>query len=136
MAKLCNEGENALLEVFLAGGTRGGSGNLYLGLYTDLTEPGETANLASITELTEGANGYDRIALPDANWTVVDDEATHEEQTFTASGGDWGNVTGYFITDAVNGTSGNLILVEQFSDGPYDTPDGLSILVTPTVMAA
>lgn len=135
MPKLCNDGENAVLEVFFAGGTRGGSGNLYLGLYTDAAEPAEDANLATITELP-AANGYARIAMPDANWTVVADEATHEQQTFAANGGDWGNVTGYFICDAANGTVGNLIAVEQFSDGPYNVLDGLVVLVTPAILAA
>jgi hypothetical protein len=132
-AKLTNEGENHVLDVYLAGDVRD---PLYLGLYTDGTEPAETANLDSITELVEGANGYDRIALPDANWTIVDDVATHEQQTFTANGASWGNVTGYFICDAANGNVGNLIFVEHFSDGPYLCLDGLSILVTPAIQAS
>jgi hypothetical protein len=91
--------------------------------------------LATITELPV-ANGYARVSLPDANWTVVADVATHEQQTFTANGGDWGNVTGYFICDAANGNAANLIIVEHFADGPYNCLDGLSILVTPAVQAA
>ena len=135
MPKLTNEGENAVLEVFLGGATRGGSGNLYLGLYMDATEPAEDANLATITEVP-AANGYARIALADGDWNIADDLATHNQQTFTANGGDWGNVTGYFICDAANGTVGNLIAVEHFSDGPYNVLDGLVVLVTPAVLAA
>ena len=136
MAKLVDQGEHAVLEVFLGGATRGGSGNLFLGLYTDAAEPGETANLDTITELPEGANGYDRIAMADANWVVTADEAVHDQANFTANGGDWGNVTGYFITDANTGNSGNLIFVEHFSDGPYDMTDGMSCKITPAILAA
>lgn len=133
MAKLTNEGETNVLEVYLAGDARG---DLYLGLYTDATEPGETATLATISELPEGVDGYDRIALADVDWNVVDDLATNVQKTFTASGGDWGDVYGYFICDVITGTSGNLLFVEHFSDGPYDVLDGLSVLVTPAVLAA
>ncbi len=136
MAKLTDEGENAVLEVFLAGGTRGGTGNLWLGLYTDVAEPGETANLDTITELTEGANGYDRIIMADANWVVTDDEAVHDQANFTANGGDWGNVSGYFITDVDTGNVGNLLFVESFSDGPYEILDGMSCKITPKILAA
>ena len=133
MAKLTNEGETHLLNTYLKQDARD---PLYLGLYTDAAEPGESANLATITEVPEGANGYDRIALPDANWTVVDDTATHEQKVFTANGGDWGNVAGYFICDAANGTVGNLAIVEHFSDGPYNVLNGLSVLVAPAIQAS
>jgi hypothetical protein len=135
MPKLCDEGEHNILEVYLGGAARGGSANLYIGLYTDATEPAETANLATITELAV-ANGYARIALPDAGWTVTDDTAVQPEKTFTANGDDWGNVAGYFVCDAANGTAGNLIFVESFSDGPYNVLDGVSVKITPAIMAA
>lgn len=133
MAKICDEGEWFLANAALKSAAE--SANLYLGLYTDVTEPGETANLATITELAE-ANGYARIALPAANWTITDDLAEQPQQTFTANGGDWGNVSGYFLTDANTGNVGNLIAVENFSDGPYNTPDGISILITPKILTA
>lgn len=135
MAKLVDEGEHAVLEVFLGGATRGGTGNLFLGLYTDVAEPGETANLATITELPV-ANGYDRVPLADGDWTVVDDLATQPQANFTANGGDWGNTTGYFICDAANGNTANLLFVEHFSDGPYDILDGMSCKITPAILAA
>ena len=131
--KITDEGEWFLANAALVSAAE--SANLYLGLYTDVAEPGETANLATITELAV-ANGYARIAMPAANWTIVDDLAEQPQQTFTANGGDWGNVSGYFISDVANGTAGNLIAVENFSDGPYNTLDGLSILVTPKILTA
>ena len=135
MPKLCDQGEHAVLEVFMGGATRGGSGDLYLGLYTDTTEPGEATTLSTITELAV-THGYARIALADGDWTIVADLATNLQKTFTASGGDWGNIYGYFICDVSSGTSGNLLFVEQFSDGPYNITDGLSVKITPSILAA
>lgn len=135
MAKLTDLGETQVLETYLVGTARPGSGNLYLGLYTDVAEPGETANLASIAELPV-ASGYARIALADAGWTVTDDLAEQPQKTFTANGGNWGNVTGYFICDAANGNTANLIFVEQFSDGPYSVDDTMTCKVTPAIQAA
>jgi hypothetical protein len=133
MAKLCNEGETNLLEVYLGGDVRG---DLYIGLYTDVAEPAEAATLATISELPEGVNGYDRIALDDGDWAVVDDLATSVQKTFTAAGGDWGDVYGYFICDIITGVVGNLLFVEHFSDGPYNISNGLSALITPAIQAA
>lgn len=131
--KICDEGEWFLANAALKSAAE--SDPLYLGLYTDVAEPGETANLATITELAE-ANGYARIALAAANWTITDDFAEQPQQTFTANGANWGNVSGYFLCDAANGTAGNLIAVENFSDGPYNILDGLSVLVTPGIVTA
>ena len=136
MPKLTDQGEHNVLQVFLAGATRAGSGNLYLGLFTDVTEPVEAATLASgLTELPV-THGYARIALADADWTVTADLATNLQKTFAASGGDWGYVYGYFICDVASGTSGNLLFVESFSGGAYYVLDGESLKVTPAVLAA
>lgn len=132
--KVCDEGEWFLANAALVSAAE--SANLYLGLYTDVAEPGETANLSTISELAEGANGYDRIALAAGDWVITDDESEQLQKTFTANGGDWGNVTGYFITDVANGTAGNLIAVENFDDGPYNVLDGLSVLITAKIVTA
>ena len=133
MAKLTNEGENNVLNTYLKGVARG---DLYLALYTDASEPAEAITLATITELPEGVNGYDRIALDDGDWTVVNDVATNVQKTFTAAGGDWGNVYGYFICNVITGVVGKVLFVESFSDGPYNVLNGLSVLVTPAIQAA
>jgi hypothetical protein len=133
MAKLTNEGENNVLNTYLKGVARG---DLYLGLYTDAAEPAEAITLATISELPEGVNGYDRIALDDGDWAVVDDLATNVQKTFTAAGGDWGNAYGYFICNVITGVVGKVLFVEHFSDGPYNVLNGLSVLVTPAIQAA
>jgi len=135
MAKWCDEGETDVGAVYLKGAARGT--NLYVGLYTDAAEPAETATLASITELAV-ANGYARILLGDADWTEQATKGVYEnlEKTFTANGGDWGSVYGYFICDVASGTAGNLLAVETFSDGPYTVNDGWSVKVTPKVTVA
>ena len=58
------------------------------------------------------------------------------QKTFTAAGGDWGDVYGYFVAHCASGAAGDLIAVETFTDGPYTVTDGLSIKITATVNIA
>lgn len=125
--KWCNEGETHIGEQYLKTRT------LYLGLYLENPEPAETATLASLTEPSGG--GYARIALTGADWTedgVLKGLWSQLQKTFTATGGAWGSVYGYFVATSSDGT-GKLNGVEHFSDGPYITPDGSIIRVTPVI---
>ena len=130
MSKLCDGGEAFLADAALK---TAAAANLYLGLYTDpTTEPAEDAVLAGLTEPSGG--GYARIALAKAGWTIsgtAPTQAAQAQKTFTANGAAWGLTYGYFITDAETGTANSLIAVEQFSDGPYNVPDGGVIKVSP-----
>jgi hypothetical protein len=132
MPKWVDEGETRVLQILF--GSQAVDATLYLGLFTNSSEPAETANLAAITE--PSGNGYARISLArGANWTISGDLATYLEQTFTATG-PWGNVYGYFIATSVDGT-GKLLAVETFSNGPYNVQNnGDAIKVTPKVRAA
>lgn len=108
-----------------------GADALYVGLYTDTTEPLATATLASgITELA--LTGYARIQLLDADWSNVIGLFTNLQKTFTA-GEEWGNVYGYFICNVSTGTAGELIAVEHFSNGPYFIQNGKTVKITPTI---
>ena len=129
MAKWCDEGENWILDVALKKNTAQPT-NVYLGLYSDpTTEPGETATLATVTEPSSG--GYARIAVAcGGDWTLSGSEITAAQKTFTASGAAWGNVYGYFLCTVSSGTSGKMLAVEQFSDGPYNVIDGGAIKIT------
>ena len=130
MAKWCDEGETLVGQIFLE---KAAVTDLWVGLYKDGSEPAEGANLAGITECTV-ENGYARIQLGAGDWTEGDPGVwTNLQKSFEASGGDWGDVTGYFITDCASGTGGNLIAVEDFSDGPYAVNDGWIVKVTPKV---
>ena len=131
MARMTAEGDNHILNTYLKGVTRG---TLYLGLYTDAAEPGESAILSTITELPV-ANGYARIVIANADVTVVGSLATIAQKTFTASGGIWAAVTGWFLTNVASGTYGPLICVESFSDGARTILDGLTLKITPTFTA-
>ena len=127
MAKWVDEGENWLLDVAFKKNTTPPT-NLYLGLYTNTTEPAENATLASLTEPSGG--GYARIAIVCGDdWTLVADQITAAQKIFAATGAAWGNVYGYFIATSSDG-SGKLLAVEQFSDGPYNVVDGGSVKVT------
>lgn len=131
MAKLVDEGENRVLNILF--GSQAVDSNTYLGLYTNTTEPAETANLAALTE--PSGNNYSRQTLARGSWTVTDDLASFAQQTFAATGA-WGNVYGYFIATSSDG-SGKLLFVEQFTNGPYNIQNnGDEIRVTPNVRAA
>jgi len=130
MAKWCDEGETSVGNVYLKNDTQVSK---YLGLFKDTTEPAEDATLATITEVS--GNGYARIQLLEADWTeqATKGEFKNLQKTFTAAGGTWGAVYGYFICTTASGTAGKLLAVELFSDGPYTVNDGWSVKVTPTV---
>jgi hypothetical protein len=106
-----------------------GADALYLGLYTDTTEPPITAALpaTNITEL--GLAGYARIQLLDADWTVTADQVDNVLKTFTAAI-DWNNVYGSFLTNGPSGST-DLIAVKHFSNGPFNVLNGKTIDVTP-----
>lgn len=131
MAKWVDEGELRVAQILF--GAQAVDATLYLGLYTNTTEPLETANLAALTE--PSGNGYARIALSRGSWTVTGDYAQYAQQTFTANGGNWGNVYGYFIATSADG-SGKLLGVEQFTGAPFVVNDGDSVKVTPKITVA
>lgn len=128
MAKLVDQGETWVLNNTVGGNT------LYIGLYLDTSEPAETATLADITECS--GTGYSRIEIATSDWTISGDTATCVEKTWTSQGNDWGSIYGYFICDVSTGTTGNLIFVEHFSDGPYTAPTNHKITVVPSVTAS
>lgn len=131
MPKWCDEGETRSLQILL--GSQPVDSNLYLGLYTNSTEPAENATLASLTE--PSGNGYARKTLVRGSWSISGDLASYAQQVFTATGS-WGNVYGYFLATTLDGT-GKLMAVEQFTNGPYNVQNnGDEIKVTPSVRCA
>jgi hypothetical protein len=134
MAKWCDQGENYILDVCFKKATSPPS-NIYIGLYTNTSEPAEDATLAGLTE-PSGYN-YARIAIAcGGDWTLSASELTAVQKTFSCSGGNWGNVYGYFLCTVASGTSGSLLGVEHFGDGPYNVQDGGSVKVTAKLVAA
>ncbi len=135
MAKWVDQGESETLDVlFVATAVWG---NTYLGMYTDAAEPGETATLpGGATPITEVSGaGYARKTLARGSWSRTGDYVTFAQQTFTASGGSWSNVYGYFIATTSDNT-GKLLCVEHFTGGPFNVPDGGSIKITPKITCA
>lgn len=131
--KTCNGGENRVLNILFEATS---VENYYLGLFTaPAAEPAEDAEMIDLTE--PSGSGYARKLLTrETDWVVTADEAVAAQQTFTASGGDWGNVYGYFITTTLTGTGGVLMWVELFSDGPYNISDTGSCKVTVKIKCA
>lgn len=121
--KWCTEGLNRILNILFE--ATAVDATLYLGLYTNTTEPVVGASLADVTEPSGG--GYARLELTrGTDWTIAAALATAGVETFTSSGAAWGNVYGYFVASSSD-NSGDLMLAEHFSDGPYDNIDGGSI---------
>jgi len=110
VAKWHNLGENRVLNILL--GATPVDGALYLGLYTNPTELAETAILSDINEVSS-VSGYARKTLTRGSWVITGDAAVYAIQTFLAQGGDWGNVTGYFIATSLD-DSGVLLATEHF----------------------
>jgi len=120
-----DDADNRALDIFY--GSQAVDALLYLGLYTDSSEPADGAALTDLTEPVGG--GYARITLTrGTSWTVLVDLAYTAVQTFTSSGAAWGNVYGYFVATSAD-NSGIIWLLEHFSDGPYNNIDGGQISV-------
>lgn len=108
-----------------------GANSLYVGLYTNTTKPLVTSTLASgLSEL--GLAGYSRIQISDGDWSNVLGLFTNLQKTFTA-GEDWLAIYGAFICDIAASTSGLLIDVDHFTNGPFFIGNGLTFKVTPQI---
>lgn len=129
--KLVNTGRNIVLQRLLK--STEAPASLYIGLYKNATEPALTAVLTDLTE--QSGNGYARIQLVKADWTITDNQATQAQVTFTCSTTAWGNIYGYFICDSASGTSGNIYIVDQFLDGPYYILPTGQIHIIPKIVA-
>lgn len=137
MAKWVDAGEQQTLEVLFR--TTAVWATLYIGIYTDSSEPGENAGLPTqgnpLTELAVAFNYARQSLTRGANWTRTGDYVTYTQLTFTATGGAWANCYGYFICTSSDNT-GYLLAVEQFPSPPYNVPDGGSIKITPKITCA
>ncbi len=102
---------------------------LYLGLYTNVSQPTVTQVLP-VSEVSGALSGYARITLTDTDWTELNQVITNIQKTFTA-GEDWGNVTGVFIATTVDDT-GSLLYVQNFTL-PLNMTNGSILRVTPKI---
>lgn len=128
-AKWHNEGENRVLNILL--GATPVDGACYLGLYKNATELSEGAVLADLTEPT--GYGYARKTLTRGSWTITGDGAVYAVQTLLASGGNWGDITGYFIATSLD-NSGKLLASEHFNTA-LTVNDGKGIKIAPKITA-
>lgn len=99
MTAFSNFLENELLDHTLAVAAYTAPGTVYLALYT--SDPGDDN---SGTEVSGG--GYARQVIS-FNAASAGSASSSTEETFTASGGNWGNITHIGILDA--STAGNLL---------------------------
>jgi hypothetical protein len=129
-----NEGETLIANILFKRVLTDRDATLELGLFTN-SAPGETTNLAAITEPT--GTGYARINLTDGSWTVSGDTASYAKQTFTAGAGGWtGSVYGYFIATKASGGTPRLVCFEVDPSGPYTFAANDTYDVTPNITVA
>ncbi len=78
------------------------------------------------------AGGYARITLTDGSWSDIGGGVwEYPQQTFTPSGGDFGQVYGYAVV--TTGTTPRIIAIENHPDGPHNVTDGVNYRVTPRI---
>ena len=116
---LVTQGKTVLWEAFV---NKTDAQDLILDLFTNDVTPNVADTEASYTK-ANGA-GYAAITLIPATWSAM----AYPLQTFTFTGPS-ANVYGYLLTQA---SSGILVGVERFSDGPYPiVNNGDAVKVTP-----
>lgn len=135
MSRLHDQGEANIGQIYLRNAAH--NTQLFMGLYTNATQPLQEDTMTNVTEVTGG--GYARIALPPADWTQQGAQTEHggtrfdqPQRVYTFSGA-VGNVTGYFITTASTGTAGQLIVSEQFPAAVNVNQVGFELRITPRV---
>ncbi len=121
-----NEGRELSGNMLLKNITTDRGTDLELGLFTT---PSPTATITEATIAEPSGGGYARIVLDDATWTEAAEVFNYVKQTFTANGGDWTNVVGYFI--ATRGATKRLLAVEVNPTGIVSVTDGNEYSIAP-----
>lgn len=125
VCKLTDQGEEHFSDILF--GSTPVDGAIYMGLYRDTLEPPEDVVLTDFDE--PYGSGYGRKQLTRGQWTRADDLSTYELQTFLASGGDWGDIYGYFLATTINNTG--LCLAICHFDAPFEVTAGKGIKIVP-----
>ena len=111
MTAMSNYMENKLIDHILRDTAWSAPSSIYVGLVGDYS----AANLEAGTitdELTIGSNAYARVSVKgDSNWSAGSTSGLTDNEndiSFTTATGDWGYVSGLFLSNA--STAGNVIL--------------------------
>ena len=131
MPKWNDEGKILLLEIFFKNTSP--LSNIYMGLFTNSSEPAAGDALALITEPSPSGGYARKVYSRNDDWNMGTNAISGSSETFTASGGDIGNVYGYFLASTED-ESGKLLAVEVFTDGPYYLSSGDYIIITPVIV--
>lgn len=119
---LTNEGEQIILEAMV---NKTAPQDLVLFLWTDSdVEPAKSTTMDNLTEAA--GEEYEAKTLAGASWTYTEEHPSvisYAEQTFDTSDSD--PVYGYGVRQS---SSGKLVWLEAFDDGPYDVDE---VKVTP-----
>lgn len=135
MSRLHDEGEKNIGDIYLRNAAQ--NTNLFLGLYTNATQPAEGAAMTDIVEVSGG--GYARITLAPADWTEQAGQTAEggkrydqPQKIFTFSAA-VGEIRGYFITTTLTGTAGPLIVTEHFPAAVNVNQANYEVRVTPRI---
>lgn len=135
MSRSHNQGEKNVGDIYLRNATQ--NANLFIGLYTNATQPLEEHVMTNIAEVTGG--GYSRIALAPANWVEQAGQTAEggvryaqPEQVFVFNAA-VGNIAGFFITNALTGTAGLLITSEHFPAVVNVNQAGFEVRIVPRI---
>jgi len=123
-----DEGETLIANLIFKNADADRGTDLALVLFTNAS-PGETITAATLAE--PSGDGYARIDLVDANWTVSGDTASYALQTFTANETWVGSVQGYAIV--TKGTTPRIVAIEVDAAGPYTFNENDTYDVTPNI---
>jgi len=135
MSRLHDQGEANIGQVYLR--NQAHNANLFLGLYTNATQPIQADTMVQVTEVSGG--GYARITLPPADWAQQGGQTGEGGTRFDQPQRVWtfsaavGNVTGYFITTASTGTASPLVMSEHFPAAVNVNQAGFEVRITPRV---
>ena len=117
--------ENKVIDHFLGTSSTSSPSNVYLALFTS-----NPTDANSGTELTINSNGYTRNAIT-FNAASNGSATNSSEETFTASGGNWGTITHFGIFDQAS--SGNLLYHGALAEDKL-IEDGDSLVVAATAI--
>jgi len=105
--------------------------NLLLKLFTNNITTLTVADTAS-TYVEASGGGYAYKTLTGSSWSIANGIATYPTQTWTFTGA-VGTVYGYYI---VRASTGDIVLSEKFSGGPYNVQtngDNISVDLSLTI---
>lgn len=120
MSELTDTLEDQIINHFFRNNSQSSPANVYLGLFT--SAPSDSGPGAG--ELSDGVDGYARESITFGAASPSGVSTNTNTLTFTASGGDWGNITHAAVFDA--STGGNMFMWTPITSVTVNDGDGIT----------